>query len=44
MTSINLDLSKLLGFRLLDKADATAVSLSAKMGEKFGLKDGSKEA
>ena len=34
MTSINLDLSKLLGFRILDTTEATGASLGMKSGDK----------
>lgn len=43
MTSVNLDLSKLLGFRILDTADVTAMSLGSKTGNKLGEKAGIKE-
>ena len=42
MASIDINFKKLLGFRLLDKADADAIRLGAKTGVKSGVKLGEK--
>ena len=42
MTTIDIDLSKLLGFRLLDETEAQGLRLGAKTGVKDGRKVGSK--
>ena len=42
MTTINIDLSKLLGFRLLDKTEADDLRFGVKTGVKDGAKVGAK--